>query len=156
AFWSLVRTAQGEILPRYGFESSDRGLQELVGSLEPLAQEPDIQLVSDSIGNLLFNAPCEEEVSGHGKLHSEARREVLSLLRAQLAAFGRMEVSQQVEQLKLSAGLSPEESCDEKLPGLAELALSVQTGLLPTFGFEANRRGLSRMICSCAQFLGFA
>ncbi|CAE8604293.1 unnamed protein product, partial [Polarella glacialis] len=115
--------------------------------------EPDIQLVSDSIGNLLFNAPCEEEVSGHGKLHSEARREVLSLLRAQLAAFGRMEVSQQVEQLKLSAGLSPEESCDEKLPGLAELALSVQTGLLPTFGFEANRRGLSRMICSCAQYL---
>ncbi|CAK9049652.1 unnamed protein product [Durusdinium trenchii] len=39
------------------------------------------------------------------------------------------------------------------LPGRQELALDVQVDVLPSYGFEGNRKGVREMICHCAPYL---
>mmetsp|Transcript_44563 Transcript_44563/g.80091 ORF Transcript_44563/g.80091 Transcript_44563/m.80091 type:complete len:600 (-) Transcript_44563:121-1920(-) len=139
AFWSHVTRAQADILARHGFEGSE-GLQHMMAALEPLRQDADVKVLCNSIEELLFNVPYASP-RGKGRTHMETRREVLALLREQLAYFSSPEFKQEVEQRRSRCG------------DTGEKALIAQEKILPKYGYEGNRRGVSEMVDFCSQYM---
>eukprot|EP00438_Fugacium_kawagutii_P008865 Skav200647 [mRNA] locus=scaffold2539:100077:102945:+ [translate_table: standard] len=80
-------------------------------------------------------------------------RGVAKLLRKQLAGFSTPGFQHAIVKLKRKADL--EQACDGyyHLSGRAELALTVQRRILPSFGFAASRAGVLDMVLHCTKFL---
>jgi hypothetical protein len=149
-FWKLVRSAQQDIVERYGFQGTDESLQELVGALEVFSQDPDIALLSNSIDALLFNVH-EHLPSQSGQTKASSRREVLNFLRDQLKALQQPELQNRVKCIRSS--VCPTADVDkDAIPALAELLLSVQCEILPRYGLEASHEGMALMMSSCEQY----
>lgn len=150
----LVRSAQAEILPRYGFDATDEGLHVLATAMAPLMTDPNVLLLSTSVDEVLYGKPDPQDIRNALEKCDEPmigwRTVVVFFLREQLAQVATEEVQRKVANLKQLAGCGPEDDCF-RLPGRDELAVNVQKQILENYGFDGNRRGVQAMITKCAE-----
>eukprot|EP00930_Biecheleria_cincta_P042552 TRINITY_DN2927_c0_g7_i1.p1 TRINITY_DN2927_c0_g7~~TRINITY_DN2927_c0_g7_i1.p1 ORF type:complete len:441 (-),score=101.61 TRINITY_DN2927_c0_g7_i1:60-1382(-) len=165
AFQKLVREVQFSILPRHGFEASEKGVEAMLAAFEPLLEsDQDIFVQSVAIKDALSSAcpvgkTVQEPPPGKVKKPKTAA-EVERLLRHQLVAFSSprcqhlIKTLKDIECKKRQVPLGIEDSNGwYRLPGRAEVAFSYQKNILIAFSFEGTREGVQDMITHCAQFL---
>eukprot|EP00913_Durusdinium_trenchii_P019535 g18364.t1 len=159
-FKQLVRKAQFEVIPEYGFPCSEEG------AYERYKTDADIFVNSTIIKEVLFGESQypeiveEDDYERFAATTSESKPQtktvILELLQTLLLRFGDPFIQEEVENLKREADhragrvlnrgvMEPWVSEDPEgyyhLPGRQELALDVQVDVLPSYGFEGNRKG---------------
>jgi len=165
AFRQLVRREQFQILPRYAFDATDEGVNQMLLAFEEWKEDNDIFVNAVAIKEALF-APSSEtfERTSEGGVRTVQKTGtkdfVMKLLRCQLVSFSHPAVQRSVQTLQIQAASkakrSPEEDAPDgyyRLEGRAELALEIQKLLLPRFGFEGSRKGVQEMILHCSKFI---
>mmetsp|Transcript_8078 Transcript_8078/g.8922 ORF Transcript_8078/g.8922 Transcript_8078/m.8922 type:complete len:410 (+) Transcript_8078:102-1331(+) len=158
----LFDDGQMDTIARYGFETSQKGVEDMFAALEKLHEDPDIFVNAFAIEEALSMqhessgcwSPSKKAANG-GLLGIKPRTKftVAKLLRKQLAGFSTPGFQHAIVKLKRKADL--EQACDGyyHLSGRAELALTVQRRILPSFGFAASRAGVLDMVLHCTKFL---
>ncbi|CAK9074552.1 unnamed protein product [Durusdinium trenchii] len=177
-FKQLVRKAQFEVIPEYGFPCSEEGVEQMIQAYERYKTDADIFVNSTIIKEVLFGESQypeiveEDDYERFAATTSESKPQtktvILELLQTLLLRFGDPFIQEEVENLKREADhragrvlnrgvMEPWVSEDPEgyyhLPGRQELALDVQVDVLPSYGFEGNRKGVREMICHCAPYL---
>lgn len=116
-------------------------------SFEPLFADQDIAVLGTLIEDALYGSePGGDPV--RAKLR--ARREVVTLLREQLARFSAPHFQAQLRNLQQDQTVQ-EDVERAGFAGLAELALKEQVEILPRYGHEGNRRGVYAMVMQIAE-----
>mmetsp|Transcript_33265 Transcript_33265/g.79732 ORF Transcript_33265/g.79732 Transcript_33265/m.79732 type:complete len:394 (-) Transcript_33265:309-1490(-) len=153
AFRKLVRREQLQIIPRYGFDDSDEGVEEMLRAFQCFQEDPDIYVNSAAIEEALHlqqaKTSCPDAFGLRRVEKVDCKTFAVQLLRAQLVAFSHPAFQKSIRALKAKA--TPEDGFYH-LPGRAKLALEVQKLILPRFGFEGSREGVQAMIAHCSQF----
>lgn len=157
AFRQLVREVQFNILPRHGFEASEKGVQEMIAAFKLLESSQDIFVQSVAIKDALFPGSSDvKSVPALLKADRGSRPETASgiarLLRFQLIKFSQPRFQRTISCLKRVAADQNAHGYYH-LPGRAEAALRQQREILVAFGFEATRAGVQDMVTHCAKFL---
>eukprot|EP00931_Biecheleriopsis_adriatica_P118152 TRINITY_DN9360_c0_g1_i2.p1 TRINITY_DN9360_c0_g1~~TRINITY_DN9360_c0_g1_i2.p1 ORF type:complete len:515 (-),score=124.29 TRINITY_DN9360_c0_g1_i2:61-1488(-) len=152
AFKRLVRKEQFEIIPRYGFQTSEEGVEEALYSLVP----------KKSDASVAFEGEPGLPVEGSGYL-LENKAAVKDFLLRQLQAFSVPQFQRSIMALKLSDNPNGvvadlKRRCNRNdgyyhLSGRSELALLQQAPILEYFGFEGNSRGLQDAILKTSKYL---
>jgi len=170
-FRKLVRNRQVEVIPRYGFEPSEEGVEMMLRSFTLFHGDPDIYInevaIKEALSLEVTASKANSETCVCAKPATKER--VLELLRVQLREFSKAIFQQKLNDLKQSYDtasgrlwkknfIDPELPVEDPdgyyhLPGRAELALRVQKRILPRFGFEGTKDGVKDMICHCASYL---
>ncbi|CAK9038024.1 Lysosomal Pro-X carboxypeptidase [Durusdinium trenchii] len=162
ALKSLLRKPQMEIISRYGFRASREGIEEMQLELRLLEEDGDIYVNRVAIEEALLG-PFEDltqEVEPHSGQPS-TKQGVYLLLRSLFLGFSEAWFQEALVKLQLkkdkaesrNAQARPDPDGYFHLPGRAELALEVHQKILPRFGFDATKEGVSDMIRHCAGFL---
>jgi len=154
AFRKLVRKEQSQVIPRYGFDASESGVEQMLAAFEEFKEDPDIYVnsiaIKEALGQTKPSSPRLSDSFRRQVLSVDCKDFVMQLLRAQLVAFSHPAFQKSIRALKLKAADSEEGFYH--LPGRAQLALTVQRLILPRFGFEATREGVQSMIMHCAPY----
>lgn len=159
---TLVRDAQRTIIPRHGFPASDRGVDQMLLSLEDFQDDPDVAVNQKIIQEHL--SACE--VPEAGKEHTAiplghdkkalGKRDIIRLLKSLKVSFSepnfQEELTKLVEAEKKKSGTA-ESTGYLQLPGRNELAFAIQEQLAPCFGFQGSKEGVLSMISECGKFL---
>lgn len=159
AFLKLVRSVQWEILPDYGFEQSEEGIEAMLWAFKKLKDDQDIQVNTAAINDLLTPVTEDEEKEKEGLpavvQKPSTKFRVLDLLQLMLKEFGKASFQRDIKELKLAANYNSRRVFDPsrasanfedpdgyfELEGRDDLALIVQQAILPGFGFEASEIG---------------
>jgi len=166
----LVRRIQLDIIPRYGFDGSEEGVHSMLRSFKALEKDPDIEVNDVAIKELLSLEVPPMELNEKNKLIARpvTKHRIMDLLRVQLIEFSKATFQADVEELKKCADynsgrvFNPSRPMEQgfedpdgyyHLEGRAELALLVQTRLLPQYGFAPSKAGVQDMIRHCAPFV---
>eukprot|EP00438_Fugacium_kawagutii_P007867 Skav210132 [mRNA] locus=scaffold2194:547200:567803:+ [translate_table: standard] len=179
-FKQLVRSAQFKVIPEYGFQCSEDGVQQMLRAFEELEEDSDIYVNSTSINEALFSEAKQypdivqddefNTLGGLGVVTDKPQTKVgiMEFLHALLVRYSDPVFQDEIEHLKMEADkragrvlvrgfLEPVATEDPDgyyhLPGRQELALEVQQDVLPLFGFEGNRKGVREMIRHCTPYL---
>eukprot|EP00931_Biecheleriopsis_adriatica_P038604 TRINITY_DN22090_c0_g1_i1.p1 TRINITY_DN22090_c0_g1~~TRINITY_DN22090_c0_g1_i1.p1 ORF type:complete len:448 (+),score=110.65 TRINITY_DN22090_c0_g1_i1:189-1346(+) len=153
AFVKLVRKEQMLVIPRYGFEASEDGVSDMTTAFEEFADDPDVFVNTTAINEALFgpgDVQLVEQELKYGK-KADTKDFVTSMLRAHMVAYSHPAFQRSVRML-MEKVKDPRDGY-YRLPGRAELAMEVQSQLLPRFGFEASRQGVQDMIVHCSRHL---
>jgi len=159
---TLERDAQRTIIPRHGFPASDRGVDQMLLSLEDFRDDPDVAVNQKIIQEHL--SACE--VPEAGKEHTAiplghdkkalGKRDIIRLLKSLKVSFSepnfQEELTKLVEAEKKKSGTA-ESTGYLQLPGRNELAFAIQEQLAPCFGFQGSKEGVLSMISECGKFL---
>lgn len=167
AFKKLVRSRQLEILPRYGFQASEQGVEDMLAAFKVFedAGDDDVFVNKTAIQETLFCAPATKKDDAGNRSSQTGQRpgsvtRVEALFRALLLRYSSPQFQRRLGVLKaLQAmrsgrpllGHAPDGYYH--LPGRAALAFQVQKLILPIYGFASSREGVNDMIVHCAQFL---
>ncbi|CAE7568100.1 unnamed protein product, partial [Symbiodinium microadriaticum] len=152
----LVRRIQLDIIPRYGFDGSEEGVHSMLRSFKALEKDPDIEVNDVAIKELLSLEVPPMEMNEKNKLIARpvTKHRIMDLLRVQLIEFSKATFQADVEELKKCADynsgrvFNPSRPMEQgfedpdgyyHLEGRAELALLVQTRLLPQYGFAPSK-----------------
>ncbi|CAE7655728.1 unnamed protein product [Symbiodinium microadriaticum] len=155
ALLQLVRSTQVEIIPRFGLQGSQAGIEGMLSAFKSLETDPDIQVNDTAMKELLcLELPFTpvQEVRMVVQRPSTKHR-VMDLLRVQLIEFSKSTFQLEVEELKRQASVSDAAGGFYHLPGRPDLALLVQQVLLPQYGFAGSKEGVQDMILHCAPFV---
>jgi len=151
----LLRGAYEEVLPRFGFAVDEDGLLDYTLAMSRLLRDPDMQVLAGAIDDTLYGAEQEAQADSstwHGGDRRLGRRDVLLLLREQLAAFSEPAFQCRVKRLREAMRTSPKDDFSE-LAGRKDLAMSVQRSILPKYGLHPDHRGSYSMFLQCAHFV---
>mmetsp|Transcript_32465 Transcript_32465/g.75012 ORF Transcript_32465/g.75012 Transcript_32465/m.75012 type:complete len:353 (+) Transcript_32465:50-1108(+) len=160
----LVRQQQMKLIGKFGFETSDEGVENVLQAMKAFAEDPDMIVLEMSISEILAVDKSQQRVrhvddvpvSVTPYLKPNSADEVCDLLRLLLVYFSRACFQQRIQDLKQEADKkrgAPDPKGYYHLPGRAELALQVHKIVLPDYGFEGNAFGVQEMIKYCANFL---
>jgi len=165
----LIRQFQGSVIPLYGFENSEEGVQLMLEAFTCFQQDPDIQVNTVAIKDLLsLDAQAPTDKAKMRLIQKPLTKFVmLDLLRAQFVEFSKAPFQADIRNLKHCAdviagrvarketmgGSSEDPDGYFHLRGRRELAFIVQQLLLPEYGFAPTKEGVLDMIRHCAQFL---
>lgn len=165
-FCKLVRSRQVEIIPRYGYDGSEEGVEEMLRTFKEMEGDPDIYInevaIKEALSLEVLRSPQTSDVVPAKPISKER---VLELLRLHLAEFSKAFFQHKLEDLKKAADRSsgrwsiqdgealPDPEGYFHLPGRADLAFRVQKKFLPRYGFAATKDGVKEMICHCAKYL---
>ena len=160
-FDQLVQTSSAELISRYDFEASS--IQSVLKSLEAREDDQDIYVNAAAIREALFSTmklPEQEkapaECVGFGRKPA-TKVAVLEMLQRFIIAFSNPSFQEEVIKLKTRADCNAMRVCDPKgyyhLPGRAELALPLQSPILKSYGFHANKHGVHEMVRACSKYL---
>mmetsp|Transcript_61947 Transcript_61947/g.100189 ORF Transcript_61947/g.100189 Transcript_61947/m.100189 type:complete len:505 (-) Transcript_61947:278-1792(-) len=166
AFRDLVRSIQLPIIPKYGFDPTEYGVEEMMAAFQSLHDDPDVFVNSVAIREALFMPSSTDEKQEEQDPTKprvpicNSKKAVLNLLKEQAVVFSCPAVQTMVAKLKKEAdkreGTKRSEEAPDgyyHLPGRAELALELQRYLLPRHGFEGSRKGVRDMIQHCSTFI---
>lgn len=166
-FKKLVRSKQMEILPRYGFQASEHGVEDMLEAFQVFEDESDDDVFVNkaAIQEALFGASApKKDDAGNRSSHTGERPgsaiRVEALFRALLLRYSSPQFQRRINLLKaLQAVRSGRPLLVHApdgyyhLPGRAELAFEVQKVVLPLYGFASSREGVRDMIVHCAKYL---
>ncbi|CAJ1338989.1 unnamed protein product [Effrenium voratum] len=176
AFKQLVRSYQFQVIPNYGFECSDQGVEDMLKAFKEHEEDSDVYVNTAALKEALFSAsqypqlPEEDEfaVIPEPEEKPTSKIGVLDLMQNMLVAFSDPAFQEEVYLLRKEAdqragrrlvnGYQPSTRLKDPdgyyhLPGRQELALQVQCEILPNFGFEGTRKGVREMICHIGPYL---
>lgn len=166
ALTKLVRARQMDVLPRYGFDSSPEGVENMLRAFKKLEKDPDIYVNSVAIHDALsLSSAPSGDLSAVPEpdlvTKPTTNHRVCELLRALLVEFSMASFQQDVDDLKRKAntqrrrmkGSSEDPDGYYHLPGRSALALQVYRVVLPCFGFDGSKAGVNDMILHCAEFM---
>lgn len=160
-FDQLVQTSSAQLILHYDFEASS--VQSVLKSLEACEDDQDIYVNAAAIREALFSTmklPEQErapaECVGFGRKPA-TKVAVLEMLQRFIIAFSNPSFQEEVIKLKTRADCNAMRVCDPKgyyhLPGRAELALPLQSPILKSYGFQANKHGVHEMVRACSKYL---
>lgn len=177
-FKQLVRSAQFQVIPEYGFRCSDEGVQQMLQAFQEYKDDSDIFVNSTIIKDALFSEARqypelaqEDEFAPLGAIcgnKPQTKIGILEFLHNLYVRYADPAFQDEIELLKREADqragrvlvrgfVEPSVTEDPDgyyhLPGRQELALEIQQEVLPLFGFEGNRKGVREMIRYCAPYL---
>eukprot|EP00930_Biecheleria_cincta_P071114 TRINITY_DN58656_c0_g1_i1.p1 TRINITY_DN58656_c0_g1~~TRINITY_DN58656_c0_g1_i1.p1 ORF type:complete len:390 (-),score=85.35 TRINITY_DN58656_c0_g1_i1:94-1263(-) len=176
AFQRLVRSAQLPILPSYGFEASEKGVEDMLQAFRSFRDDADIYVNAEAIKEALlissdpFPPPGKTATSSESNLNNKqvfpplvkkvrvtfqrsSKEALMELLRNFLVEYSTPGFQERLMRLiHRHAGGKAEGYYH--LPGRAELAFEVQQKLLPSWGFDASREGVKDMLLCCSVHLG--
>lgn len=177
-FKQLVRSAQFEVIPEYGFPCSEDGVQQMLKAFQEYQDDSDIFVNSTTIKDALFSEARqypelaqEDEFAPLGAIcgnKPQTKIGILEFLHNLYVRYADPAFQDEIELLKREADqragrvlvrgfVEPSVTEDPDgyyhLPGRQELALEIQQEILPLFGFEGNRKGMREMIRYCAPYL---
>jgi len=156
AVLKLVRSKQVEIIPRFGLQKCQAGIEGMLSAFKSLETDPDIQVNNMAMKELLsLELPFETPVPEVRMVvqRPSTKHRVMDILRVQLIEFSKATFQLEVEELKRQAKVSDAAGGFYHLPGRADLALLVQQVLLPQYGFAGSKEGVQDMIQHCAPFV---
>ncbi|CAJ1350385.1 unnamed protein product [Effrenium voratum] len=171
-FKLLVRTQQFQILPLYGFDPSEQGVEDMLQAFEEFKDDPDIYVNASAIQEAIFS-PWQESHPKAIESIGFARKPgtkvtIMEMLQSLLISFSEPHFQEEIAKLKLDydalagrctfANLSQKVSVPDPqgyyhLPGRAELALQLQQPVLTCFGFSPTRGGVCDMVRHCVPYL---
>lgn len=159
AWRKLIRAEQFQIIPRYGFDASEQGVEDMLEEFQKWKEDSDVYVNEVSIKEALFG-PAK---TGHAQrcestapscLHkSDTKEFVMRLFRAQLIAFSHPAVQKSVAYFQGKARTAHASDGYYHLPGRAAIALQIHQMMLPRFGFERSRAGVQEMLIHCSKYL---
>lgn len=177
-FKQLVRSAQFQVIPEYGFPCSDEGVEQMLKAFQEYQDDSDIFVNSTIIKDALFSEARqypelaqEDEFAPLGAIcgnKPQTKIGILEFLHNLYVRYADPAFQDEIELLKREADqragrvlvrgfVEPIVTEDPDgyyhLPGRQELALEIQQEVLPLFGFEGNRKGVREMIRYCAPYL---
>lgn len=139
-----------ELAVKHGLPKG-KDLQKL---FDDLKDDPDVYVNAESIRAALEAAqPAKEKDAAMPPGSSKNKQGMIRLLKSLLSSFSEPDFQKEVERLKKSAGKDLADQGFYQLPGRVELAFAIQEQLLPCFGFEASKSGVTDMIGQCAAYL---
>lgn len=147
-FRALIRVAQFQVLPKYGFESTEKGVQKMMDSFTTLMIDPDIVKGANELNSLL-GLPL---VNARPRRASDPLTE-LSLEQAfKLQAELYDGFEDEIFQMQLSdLGPRPDQGSPAMvgyMRKLRDLALNVQSRVLPKYGFSGDQAGVRQMVAA--------
>mmetsp|Transcript_92706 Transcript_92706/g.239400 ORF Transcript_92706/g.239400 Transcript_92706/m.239400 type:complete len:264 (-) Transcript_92706:172-963(-) len=140
----LALAVQREVLPRYGFDGSHNGVQEMVEAIQPFLQDPQIAELSDSIREKLRLPQLgvdndERRASASDAPSTRLQRETALALHGEL--LGRCSDPDFRERLRRLLRGAP----DDMQRDCGQLLREAQAEVLPKYGFEASDDGVREM-----------
>eukprot|EP00930_Biecheleria_cincta_P020508 TRINITY_DN15418_c0_g1_i1.p1 TRINITY_DN15418_c0_g1~~TRINITY_DN15418_c0_g1_i1.p1 ORF type:complete len:416 (-),score=115.21 TRINITY_DN15418_c0_g1_i1:96-1295(-) len=171
AFKELVRSKQLDIIPRYGFQASEQGVEDMLAAFKAFedAEDDDVCVNKAAIEETLFCASSsssskKDDDAGYrsskpGQRPGSVTR-VEELLLALLLRYSSPQFQNRIGHLKalqaMRSGRPLRVHVPDgyyRLPGRAALAFQVQKCILPIYGFAASPQGVIDMIAHCSQFM---
>eukprot|EP00931_Biecheleriopsis_adriatica_P058471 TRINITY_DN34820_c0_g1_i1.p1 TRINITY_DN34820_c0_g1~~TRINITY_DN34820_c0_g1_i1.p1 ORF type:complete len:489 (-),score=123.08 TRINITY_DN34820_c0_g1_i1:128-1480(-) len=177
AFKGLVRKEQFDIIPRYGFQMSEGGVEEMLLAYKHFGDDPDVYVNSVAIEEALTRFTAKQQSADLGEKKPEgavqdpghyllaSKVAVKDFLSRQLQAFSAPQFQRSITALKMvensqangvPGDLKRRCSKDDgyyHLSGRGELALRQQAPILEHFGFEPTSRGLQEAIWKVSKYL---
>lgn len=183
AFSRLVRSAQLPVISRFGFEASEKGVENMLQAFRNFGDDADIYVNAAAIKETLLFSPTQTNAEQQEQNESPAllvspkqqdwylrraskpesvdylwkarsKYDVLDLLEDLLLGYSTAEFQQRLKDLiSLYSGGKHEAGGYYALPGRAELALEVQQRILPLWGFSPTSKGVQDMVLHCAKYL---
>ncbi|CAJ1359839.1 unnamed protein product, partial [Effrenium voratum] len=175
-FMHLIRAEQMKVLPDFGFEASEHGVEAMLRAFAEWKGDSDIQVQEKIIQDTLraepiVESPKEEVPRVRGKPRNKFETE--DMLRALLFAFNQPWFQDKIRELKRSAdfcsgrvrrnvepGSRPsfgQHAVDPEgyyhLSGRAALALLVHQQVLPLYSFEGTPEGVQAMLVHVSPYL---
>jgi len=147
----LIREEQNDVLPNYGYETSDDGVKQMYCDFGPVLSKPGVAQLAAVIDEALYGPELQGAAAARESKKLSKRR-VLALMREHLAGFSTAEFQWELKGLKEASPLG-EKDDHFQLEGRAELALGVQNKILPKYGFQQGHRGVHEMMASCSQHM---
>lgn len=160
AFRQLVRGVQLRILPRHGFEASEKGVEAMLAAFKHLKGDQDVFVQSVAIKDALNSAACPaspiEQIAPR-RCKPQTVGAMTNLLQGQLEIFTMPRFQRAIKHLKeremTKYGCAAECEGWYRLNGRKELAFVAQKSVLVAWGFEASHEGLQDMLVHCAKFI---
>ncbi|CAJ1437501.1 unnamed protein product [Effrenium voratum] len=173
-FTRLVRREQLQVLPGFGFEATEHGVEAMLRAFREWKKDSDVQVQETIIQDTLRRAepvatPAEPERTSI-RIKPANKFEIQCMLRALLKAFTDPWVQEQIYELRSSADhcagrrvrgssqASGEHSVDPEgyynLSGRTALALLVHEQVLPRYAFEGTPEGVQEMLLHVSPYLG--
>ncbi|CAE7209786.1 unnamed protein product, partial [Symbiodinium pilosum] len=105
ALCRMVRHAQMEVIPTYGFEPSEEGVETMLRAFKSLEKDPDIEVNSVAIRDLLSLEAPPMEMNEKNKVIERpvTKHRILDMLRVQLIEFSKATFQADVDELKKCA-----------------------------------------------------
>jgi len=151
----LALTVQREVLPRYGFEPTEEGVQQMVRAMQPHLSEARIWEQSEAIkkklrmpSKMTLDSDSEDEFALANLAGNEA---VPRRLRRDKAVALQTELLQEYSQPEFQARLREAMQIKDKEAQRQErkrLLREVQAMVMPRYGFEATDAGIASMKAS--------
>ncbi|CAJ1436496.1 unnamed protein product [Effrenium voratum] len=172
-FMHLVRGEQMKVLPDFGFEASEHGVEAMLRAFAEWKGDPDIQVHEKIIQDSLRSSEAIEPPKEAPRVRDRPRNKLAieDMLRALLFSFSQPWFQDKVHELKRSAdfcsgrvrrnmlggaafGHSADPEGYYQLSGRAELAMLVHEKVLPSYSFEGTPEGVQEMLVHVAPYLG--
>eukprot|EP00746_Dinoflagellata_sp_MGD_P152409 gnl/MRDRNA2_/MRDRNA2_83649_c0_seq1.p1 gnl/MRDRNA2_/MRDRNA2_83649_c0~~gnl/MRDRNA2_/MRDRNA2_83649_c0_seq1.p1 ORF type:complete len:735 (+),score=179.12 gnl/MRDRNA2_/MRDRNA2_83649_c0_seq1:76-2280(+) len=143
AMTELVDDVQMNVLPRYGFLNSSEGLEEWNEALEPHLKDPEVAAILEKVNAVKVQGTRNQKKETH-LTHERA----VTLQQELLEGFSSDEFQEKLRQIR--------ERTPDKMAQVKEfrqLALTVQSEVLPRYGFDGTDAGVKAMLIAFAPLL---
>lgn len=124
----LIRSAQAEVLPKYGFEATTDGVKKMLKKIEPLLADHDVYSSAVLIDEVLYSP----ERNGMDTL---SRGNVIAFMRESLAAFGTPDFQKS--------------SADRR----SKVVSKVSESILRRYGMKGGRAGTIMMALNVSEYI---
>jgi len=151
---------QRKLLEKYGLDASLSDLKEVTYIWKNFETDPDVYVNHASIQEALgFSTVKNQDLQmPKGSKQPLNKQSLIRLMKSLLKSYSEPDFQAAIEDMKRRADASKEGSKIQKdgyyrLPGREAIAFAVQEQLLPCFGLQATREGVTEMIKRCAEHL---
>jgi len=151
---------QRKLLEKYGLDASLSDLKDVTYIWRNFETDPDVYVNHASIQEALgFSTVKDQDVQmPKGYKQPLNKQSLIRLMKSLLKSYSEPDFQAAIEDMKRRADASKEGSKIQKdgyyhLPGREAVAFAVQEQLLPCFGLQATREGVTEMIKRCAEHL---
>lgn len=137
----LALTVQSDVLPRHGLPGSFEGVLRMLDMLTEVVTDPEVHELLNDIDEMLG---LPRNWTANGIVAAKMRKESVSLTRAQVLMLANelLIAFRDAEFQKKLAALCDPGVFSTYVQGRAELAMIVQSKVLPKYGIPGNRDGL--------------
>lgn len=146
---ALFRSARAEVLPKYGITADEEGSTKVAIVLGDFHEHPEVEMLTGCIDSVLYSG--EDPMIENSKTLS--KKQVLSICRAQVAAFKKPEFQEKIQQKLKTSTSSGMDYNAFRSNGCSELALKEQRPILQEYGLEPNERGVHSLLHQVAQYI---
>mmetsp|Transcript_123895 Transcript_123895/g.231856 ORF Transcript_123895/g.231856 Transcript_123895/m.231856 type:complete len:372 (-) Transcript_123895:272-1387(-) len=140
----LALTVQSKVLPKYGIPGTFEGVAMMLDAVSPFMDDYMVQQMHWAIDEKLGMKVQASSPMPNGEMTKEL---VLQMAKELLEGFSTADFQQKLQ------GLLRNRSNSTDVPGRMELALTVQSKVLPNYGFPGTYEGIVMMLDAISPFM---